>query len=484
MWNAAQAVLPLLATAAISILIGRLLGAEALGYQSLVAYSLAILRGPTVIALYWASMQALAASRGAGSAASLRALAGWSIRAQWANGLLIALVLTATGSLSDSVYRWCWFLAALIGLVDAVGYGYSARVNVAHGNWISVSRRRLVQEFATQSAGIVLLLAGLGIEALFLAALMGSVWFTYGVWRSDPTRAARSRHFPGTLRRLWVTFATRELLMQVVAQRIELIFLAAWSGTEQVAMYSVAFMAVTSVVMIPRSLLGVGMQSVAERLGTGDESGLESHLRAATRVTVAASIPLATVLAALGPAAVQVLYGSDFQQAGDLARLMAPLVLVLPVAALFETFWSGADRMDLVLKTAAVGGVIDLIACVVLIPRFDAYGAAFANIVGQGAAAILLVLVTVRRFPRIGIAWRRVIAAGAVCGVGGLSASLVASRIGGWSGLLLGSAVIVVVMALFGLFVGYVDSKDGQWLRASVPGSLARALPLFAGRNR
>lgn len=481
LWNAAQMVLPMIGTTLLSIILGRMLGPDLLGQQSLISYSEALLAGVLVMSLQTASLQVMSAAHGARDSAGAEHAAWWGMAGQLLNGVVSATVLAAVGFGSD--YPVAWYLAALTALVNAVGWGYATRVIASTGSWTSVASRRLWTQILAQLAAAVAVLAGAGLNAVFAANLVGAVLLLFIIRPLAGRLKPRAHGFPSAMVRLWGLFMLRAVLLQVVGQRIEFLFLAAYSTPDQIAMYSIPFMVVTAVVLIPSSIITAGMPAMAAREGAGQSREVAEHLGAAVRVTLAASVPLAVGLGTLGPRLIEVLYGSDFAEAGTLLAWMAPLVLVLPAAAVCETYWYGTASLRLPLTTATIAAVIDLVLCFALIPRFDALGAAWANLGGQGSAAIMIIVMTRRLRHTVTLPWGRLLANALAMGVVGAAAFWATQSFAGALGLALGILVGSAGALGFGRIVGFVGADDASWLSHTLPERLHVGMRWFGGRG-
>lgn len=482
LWNAAQMVLPLLGTTLLSIVLGRVLGPELLGEQSLISYSEALLAGLLVMSLQTASLQLMSASLGAGQRQRADTVARWAMGGQLVNGLISATVLIGVGW--NSGYRWAWVVAGFTALVNAIGWGYATRVIAHTGSWTAVASRRLWTQLLSQVAAAVAVLMGAGLTAVFAANLVGAV-LLLGLLQPMAERLGPRLHgISREIIRLWTLFIVRAALVQVVAQRIEFLFLAAYSTPDAIAMYSIPFMVVSAVVLIPTSVIAAGMPAMAAREGAGQGEQLAGHLGLAVRVTLLASIPLAFGLLALGPRLVTVLYGQTYLEAGTLLAWMAPLVLVLPAAAVCETYWYGIAALRRPLTIASIAAVIDLLLCFLLIPRFDALGAAWANLGGQGVGAILMLTATARALRTIRLPLGRMVISGVAMGLLAGATWGATQWHGGLEGLLAGMAVAIVGGLLFGRFVGYLGREEAEWLQHALPSRLAFAMPFLAGGRR
>lgn len=479
LWNAAQMVLPLLGTTMLSVVLGRLLGPELLGVQSLISYSEAMLAGVLVMSLNTAAVQLMSSALGSRDTQRIDSYARWVMIGQLANGLVSALILIVVGLRSD--HQLAWILAGITGLLNAIGWGYASRIIAETGSWTAVARWRLITQMLAQLTAAVAVLLGAGLTAVFGANLVSAVLLTFALRPMARKVRSRARRIPRDMTRLWALFLVRSVLLQVVAQRIEFLFLAAYSTPDQIAMYSIPFMVVTAVVMVPGSIITAGMPAMAARQGAGQGAEVADHLGFAVRVTVAASVPLTFALAILGPPLITVLYGSEYVEAGVLLAWLSPLVLVLPAASVAETYWNGLADLRLPIGTAVVAAVLDLVFCFILIPRFDALGAAWANLIGQGIGAIALLLATRRLRPSVHLPWLNLLRTTVAMAVLAAVTMWVLSVLSGIAGLLMGCLVAGLGAALYGRTAGFMGRSDALWLRDVLPHRVQFLMPFVSG---
>ena len=169
-------------------------------------------------------------------------------------------------------------------------------------------------------------------------------------------------------------------------------------------------------------------------------------------------------------------------EAGQLLAWMAPLVLVLPAAAVCETYWYGIASLRTPLVTASIAAVIDLGLSFALIPRFDALGAAWANLGGQGVGALLLLVATHRQRPTVHVAWSRTVTTFLAMSVVAIAAWWATTALPGVWGLLAGVGLALLGCLAYGRAVGFFRPQEAQWLAETLPHRLHRILPLLVGR--
>jgi len=478
-WNTAQMVVPTFGTLIVSIIIGRFLGPSELGEQSWIAYIEGLLVALIIQTLVRTGIQTMSTARGAGDVTTYDALSRWIMWGQIAGGTVSALVLFLFGVFTDNSASW--FLVSATSAANAIGWAYSVRI-ISEKGWAPVAKRRLITQLLAQGIAAAAVVAGLGIAGVFAANLIAAVVLWVMVWRmSDPARGPYFPRVPRQLWRLWGMYLATELLNQVVARRIEFLFLGALSTRSELAMYSISFAVISSVTTIPDSMVTAFLPSLAGRAGAGQGSVVDDHLLPAIRVTLTLSVALTAGLAVLSPRLITMLYGEDFALAGQLTAYMSLLVLFVPLFDLLDTYWGGYGRLGFPLIAVAIGGVVDLVLAFLLIGRYGAVGAVIANVSGQFVAALVLLGFTYRRLRHMRLDWPRYLLVIVVCLIAAGLGWWVLSLIPGLLGWLACFATMLVVLLGFGTLIGFTSRADGLWLRDSMPGKLQPFVRFYAG---
>jgi O-antigen/teichoic acid export membrane protein len=484
-WVGLSTVVPLLGTAALSVVAGRVLGAELLGQQSLISFSGALLTALLIVSLTDASIRTLAALRRS-AADRVASLERWTFRVHAATGVLTGGALAGYGLLRGEFVS-AWLVLALTVVLDGMAWGWSSQI-IARDGWGPVARRRLITQVLAMVLGIAAVLAGLGITGIFLGAAAATLVLLV-LLRPIVPRSTRRQGpaLPRPVLRLWLLFAVGAALTQVVSGRIEILFLGVFATGEAIAYYSVAVMLVTSAVALPASLASAAMPAVAAASGAGELVRAQEAFVRALRVTAVLSLPLTALIVAVGPAFVVGLYGSEFVRAGELTRYVGLGAVVIPCGRLAAAYWSGLGRLRLPIVAGLIGACLEITLALVLIPRFGASGAVATTLAGQGVAAALLVALSWRSIGRIALGLRGCLAA-AAASLGAAAAGTAATAPGGLPGAVTGGlatvAVFVVLAALLGrLGAPLLDEADERWLAGSLPGRFAVLLrPLTRSR--
>ena len=115
-----------------------------------------------------------------------------------------------------------------------------------------------------------------------------------------------------------------------------------------------------------------------------------------TRVTMAITILLAVPAFVLGPWLVEVLYGSDFAEAGVALRWILPGIVAYSVVAVLSKYLVGGGRPGLATSVMLTGLAVNIVSNVVLIPALGIIGAAASSSISYWVTAVLIVTVFLR----------------------------------------------------------------------------------------
>lgn len=486
MWLAASNLLALLAMTLLSVVMGRVLGAERLGELGYVTYVAYLLTALLVLSVNNMAIRVLGAAHGQGDAVASARLSRWFPLAQVSGGVIAACTLLVFGR-GAQTYGY-WVIVAVNAVIDGAAWGLVCR-DVAEFGWSRAARGRLVMGLSSAGMGIVAVLTGLGVVGVLSANVLASagflLWMRMHVGRPP---AGPWWPFPWTVARQWPVFLLSGVLGQIVNQRIEFLFLGRYSTPDRLAMYSIAFMVISAAIMIPASVIGGSMPAVARAVGAGRETEASEQLGGAVRVVVVASALIGAAVAGLGPPLVALVYGDEFLEAAQLVGVMAPTVVAAAGATMLWSFAYGAGRLRVPISGAAIAAVADLGVAAALVPELGPWGAAAANMTGQVVLFVSLCLLAKRAFPSFSLAFGRVIPAivwAAV--VAGLLVVLThamgfSTELDALAALAVGSAAFLVLVIAPGSTIGLISASDRAWFLAALPDRMAPLARLVIGK--
>jgi O-antigen/teichoic acid export membrane protein len=489
LWNVVGAFVPQLALLAISIAAARYLGADQFGRQSFIAFV-----EISALTLCAAGLP-LALARFAGDAVGRRdprvvgGLARWVGRMAFLSGLVGAAVVGGIG-LAGAEPRAAWLLAAVVVLVGTVQRVPAALLNGLQ-QWRVPSLVGIVIAVVSTVATVAALAAGGGIVSMFAveaAVTLGSLVWLWTLSRRAAAALGDPGHVGAALRRDFLRFSfvasLGVVLTLVVWRRSEFLFLNHYSSDSQIALYSVSFSAVAALILIPQSIIGVLLPAVATLLGAGAKDRIRWGFERSIRLLLVMTLPMTAVAVALGPLALRLVYGPEFEDAGPVVVVLLLSVPVVTLINLSNVVLAGTGRQWFQLSTGAIGAVVNIGLDFTLIPRYDAIGAALANSGGQLAAGLPVLVYAAKR---IGVTrWEPgALARTLLASVGaGLAGWLAQRWLGGVAGLLVGLVAAGAAFAALAATLRILIAEDAEWLESvlglRLGGRVGRAIRMCA----
>ena len=122
-----------------------------------------------------------------------------------------------------------------------------------------------------------------------------------------------------------------------------------------------------------------------------------------TRTTIAVALVTAVPAFILGPRLVRLVYGSQFSDAGVALRLILPGIVAYSVVAVLSRYIVGRGRPGIGTLVLMIGLGLNIVANLILVPRFGINGAAASSSISYGLTAVVTLFVF-RRLSGRGIA--------------------------------------------------------------------------------
>jgi O-antigen/teichoic acid export membrane protein len=253
----------------------------------------------------------------------------------------------------------------------------------------------------------------------------------------------------------------------VVFRRSEFFFLQHWWGDRQIALYSVAFSAVTTLVLVPQALATAVSPAVATLLGARQHDRIRTGFARSLRLLLIASLPIAAVGFALGPEIVRLVFGSSFAATRvPLLVLLAPFPLI-PLMTLSYALIVGLGKIRFPLLVGVGSATLNVVLDFALIPGHAAVGAAIANAVAQGATAVATIVYATRLMAPVQWEVPAIARAALSSAAGGVAAWLPLSLLGGVAGVVVGLLLGLVVCCICALRLRILPREDAAWVDES-----------------
>lgn len=443
----------------ISIIVGRALGPSSLGRYS---YYMWVLRvAPAIVALgvplalsktvaEKIAIGALAEARGlyrfavkahliiAVPAASLVLIASFATHRRevgllgilLGGGVVVLLVLDIEGTLAGMRrFRALSLITTIAGAAQVVGAAAAVWAGV---DWLG------------------LLSVHVAIGTLGFGAVLE---FTRRATRHMPVRPLPRAVATGFVR--FAGIAAAAVLVEVLLWgRLELLFLNWFGDSKELGLYSAALRLASLAGVLPLVAGRPLLPEFARLQSSGDHEALQSLFRRSCTLLAVIAVPVALVGAALGPAAVRVVYGSEFGSAATATVILTGTSLLFALAGPLGMAMLTGPRPRAVVEFGAFGVIANVALDLALVPRFGIEGAAIAN----GTAQLSWIIVAVPyvashtglRYP-LGSMMRSLAAGAGAAAVAALVVRTTGDAVGVVLGGITGLAVYAVSAAALGI---------------------------------
>ena len=328
--------------------------------------------------------------------------------------------------------------------------------------------------------GFAALLAGLSLPVILGAQVAGALCYlglamywahkTHGplAWRLDISLIRRTA-------KAAIPFALAALLYALYA-RIDIVMLHRMAGPVDTSYYAVSFRIIEATFIIA-SMVGIAMfpeLAAGGRSGGADRKQLFGQASRWLGV-LGAVISIALVIA--GDQLATLVFGQDFEVAGDLLRVMALLVVI---GYIKEPFWrllvaQGRERLQLYIQGGAV--TLNIGLNVLLIPQYGGFGAVAASVISETVMLAGFAIAIVRQgwIDLLGIGgWFASV--GLACAVGFALRQVMAPLAAG--------ALSVIALCCFFYLMRVVRLSELPWMGARFDGTQTSSRPTKGVNNK
>jgi O-antigen/teichoic acid export membrane protein len=183
----------------------------------------------------------------------------------------------------------------------------------------------------------------------------------------------------------------------VLVLRFDVVVLSVLSTRSETAQYDIAARVVDALSYIGTVVASPSLFLLSRRFGSGDSAGAGRAFDGAVRAAYLAGLPLAAGLVALHRPAVDLLFGTGYQDAALPLAILGGQIWLFFLAGVQGSLVLAAGLAVPALRVSLVHLVVIVVLDLALIPFFGAVGAAVATAIAQAAATLLMAAFTRRR---------------------------------------------------------------------------------------
>jgi O-antigen/teichoic acid export membrane protein len=460
---------PQLQVLIVSVVAAHYLGPELMGRQSFISFVVGSVVILATAGLPGGLNRFVAELQGARLGGVARSLFWWTWRIEAVMATLAAAGI-GLAALAGAEPQVAWIFAAL-ACAFSVMQTVPAALLVGMQRWRQATIAGLTTGVLSIPATIAVLAAGGGITGFFVVeaamVLFNLIWIAALGRRALVDLPAQER-VPDTYRRDFIRFAGATTLFSVIElvvwKRSEFVFLAAYSTDAQIALYSIAFAATNALTRMPEVITAVAMPAVATLAGAGQHDRIRSGYWRGLRMLILVTPVVAFGAAALGPEALEAIYGSDYSGVRPVFLiLMAPL-LVMPLLSMTQAVLYALGKLRFLIVVGFAATAVNIGLAFVLISAFDAVGAALSNTGAQLAAGIPGLIYVGRMLGPVGVSFGGILRSLGTAGLMGGAAFGALALVGGVPGVFVGLVVGGLVLLAAGRILKPLTAGDAEWV--------------------
>ena len=309
----------------------------------------------------------------------------FAIKLIWAVPVVAVSWTLAILTVGDSTTRTTIYLLTAALLLESLGNTLTAVFNAFERGGL-VAGTLLTQRLLAAALGVSVLAAGGGVAAVALTyAASAAVRLVVALW------LLRTRiRWPGValnadtrrdLRRASLPYATQDLFSVGIA-RADTIILSALTTKAVVGLYGAAYRLLEATLFISSALAGA-FAAMFTYLDEDSDPPIRPVFERALKATLVLLVPCGVVLAVLAEPVLRAFFGADFVAGADALRVLAAAVVMLGVARIGSSLVVSRGGASRLVPWFGAGLALNVVLCLVLVPPFEATGAAAAMLATQ-----------------------------------------------------------------------------------------------------
>jgi O-antigen/teichoic acid export membrane protein len=355
-------------------------------------------------------------------------------------------VIAATAFAVIAGYDRTLVLGTLIGGAGVVVANVAATLTVPLSVQLrlgAVTATEVIKQLVTAAGMAILAVAGAGLLAFFAVNIAaGAASLVLAV----PLAGAAGRVWPIFAPRRWLPLLREAapvalaLAVNVLYVRVLIILMSLLASPLQTGFFATSYRVLEVFVSVPLLMLGSAFPVLAHA-GDADEDRLAYALQRLAEVTLLAAVVIVLVLVIAAQPILDVLGGSQYDQAADVLRIQAFALVGAFLTPVWVTGLVSIRRQRALVLTNCIALGTAVVLGATLIPALDAKGAAISAVVGElvlaATTATMLARARPSLRPQLG-RFARTLAAGGAGAAAGLLLPI---------GAVAGAAVAVIVFA-------------------------------------
>jgi O-antigen/teichoic acid export membrane protein len=302
-------------------------------------------------------------------------------------------------------------VVALALFFDSLGRTAFAALNAfERGDVLSLGL--LAQRLGSAGAGLAVLAAGYGVVGVCAAFGFGTALGTAiaFVLMRRATGISLNALKPGGWRRavgVSRAFALQDVFTQLLF-RLDAVILSVISTATAVGIYGGAYRLLEATFFLTQAVSGAFSARYAY-LGPESDPSVGEVFERSLKLAIVLLLPVTVVFGVLTSPVLDVIFGPELADAAEPLRILAPAVVLMSIVKLGGSLIASQRSPRILVWTTAAAVALNVALNLMLIPRYEASGAAAAMLITEALLAIAILGLASRVVG--GLGWLRLLAA-------------------------------------------------------------------------
>lgn len=221
--------------------------------------------------------------------------------------------------------------------------------------------------------------------ATFLTNVIVLIYSGYIINKTSTLKIRYIKGIPQDMFKKGIVFALALFILQL-NYKVDIVFLENMVGSHDLGIYSVGVTIAELVWQLPSAIGIVLFARSANSKSDGESSNRSAKL---LRLTWIPLIIVSIVLMIGAPGFVEIIYGTEFIDAGNIIRLLIPGIVVMVLFKILYADLAGRGHPLFALKTFSFTLIINVVFNLILIPIYGIHGAAISSTISYIIGSIL-----------------------------------------------------------------------------------------------
>jgi len=172
------------------------------------------------------------------------------------------------------------------------------------------------------------------------------------------------------------------LVLRRISWYLDIFILTALSSASAVGLFSAAFRVIQLINVIPFTL-SIPVFPLFSRLAVESRERVFAIYTRVLKIFVLISLPIAVYILILGSQVTVIIFGEEYQAAGEALVIMGPMIVFLFLNGLYVHIFAALNEQSSYMKAVAAAVTVNVVLATALIPQMGIIGASLATLISE-----------------------------------------------------------------------------------------------------